>query len=53
MCRPEIAGWSITMSQAGWRPTTVTGFGELDLGDDRALEAHDDPRAHSPLAPES
>src|SRR5258708_3124582 len=24
MCRPEIAGWSLQMSQAGWRPTVVT-----------------------------
>src|SRR5258706_140901 len=26
MCRPEIAGWSITMSHPGWRQTTVTGL---------------------------
>src|SRR4051812_26160427 len=26
MWRPEIAGWSITTSQSGWRPTTLTGF---------------------------
>src|SRR2546421_4486370 len=24
MCRPDTAGWSMQMSQAGWRPTTVT-----------------------------
>src|SRR4051794_681818 len=26
MWRPEIAGWSTTRSQSGWRPTTVTAF---------------------------
>src|ERR1051326_8732793 len=26
MCRPDTAGWSMQMSQSGWRPTTVTGL---------------------------
>src|ERR1700741_3064476 len=26
MWRPDTAGWSMQMSLAGWRPTTVTGL---------------------------